>query len=60
MIKEKTSVNRIELCAAIENEKSQAVAERLGFKPEGIKRAAEFLNGQFVDHNIYSLLRNEM
>ena len=52
-------LNRIEIRAAIENHKSQAIPERLGFKKEGIIRQGEFVNDHFVDLYVYSMLKEE-
>lgn len=52
-------LNRIEVKCATGNVKSQAIPERLGFTKEGVLRQAEFVNGQFHDLNIYSLLKTE-
>ena len=52
-------LNRIEIRAALENYKSQAIPERLGFKKEGIIRQGEFVNNQFVDLYVYSILKEE-
>lgn len=52
-------LNRIEIRAALENYKSQAIPERLGFKKEGIIRQGEFVNNQFVDLYVYSMLNAE-
>src|SRR5688500_5886257 len=52
-------LNRIEIRAATENHKSQAIPERLGFKKEGIIRQGEFVNNQFVDLYVYSMLKEE-
>jgi ribosomal-protein-serine acetyltransferase len=52
-------LNRIEIRAAVENFKSQAIPQRLGFKKEGIIRQGEFVNNQFVDLYVYSMLKDE-
>ncbi|MBM7838969.1 ribosomal-protein-serine acetyltransferase [Alkalihalobacillus xiaoxiensis] len=52
-------LERIELRASTQNKKSQLVAERLGFTKEGIARRAEWVDGQFHDHIVYSLLKEE-
>lgn len=52
-------LNRIEIRAATANVKSQAIPERLGFKKEGIIRQGEFVNNEFVDLYVFSLLRDE-
>ncbi len=57
---EELNINRIEIQAAVENTKSQAVAERLGFKFEGIARAGNWMGGEvYYDMKIYSLLKSE-
>jgi ribosomal-protein-serine acetyltransferase len=52
-------LNRIEIRAATANFKSQAIPERLGFKREGIIRQGEFVNNNFVDLYVYSMLKTE-
>jgi ribosomal-protein-serine acetyltransferase len=52
-------LNRIEIRAAVENFKSQAIPKRLGFKQEGIIRQGEFVNNQFVDLYVFSMLKEE-
>jgi len=52
-------LNRIEIRAATANFKSQAIAERLGFKKEGIIRQGEFVNNAFIDLYVYSMLKED-
>ncbi len=53
------NLNRMELRCAAENLPSQRMAKRLGFTWEGMLRQSELLDGVFVDHFIYSLLRQD-
>ena len=46
-------LNRLELSVACENTRSLALAERVGFVREGLRRQYECLHGAFIDH--YSL-----
>ncbi|MEO6682861.1 MAG: GNAT family protein [Ginsengibacter sp.] len=52
-------LNRIEIKAATENLKSQAIPQKLNFTYEGILRQAELVNNEFLDLKLYSLLKNE-
>ena len=52
-------VNRIVICAATGNAKSQRLAERLGFRREGVCRQAEWVNDRFVDSVMFALLRQD-
>lgn len=52
-------LNRIQINCNVENRRSRAVPERLGFMLEGIQREVEFLNGSFRDWAVYSLLQSE-
>lgn len=49
-------LNRIELKCATENLGSKAIAERLGFRYEGILREAEWVNDSFVDLHLFAVL----
>ncbi len=49
-------LNRVEIRAAAENRRSRAIPERLGFRPEGILRQAELVDGRYLDNIIYSML----
>lgn len=52
-------VHRVEIRAAVGNVRSRAVAERLGFRPEGILREAEALPTGWVDHCLYAMTVGE-
>lgn len=56
---EQLGLHRIEIKAAVQNTRSQAVPEKLHFTKEGILREAELVNGAFVDLVLYSLLEPE-
>ena len=53
------NLHRIQLKAATENYKSQAVAQRLGFTLEGIERDGELHSHGFVDLKVFSLLKED-
>jgi ribosomal-protein-serine acetyltransferase len=42
-----------------ENLASRAVAERLGYRPEGIRRESHWITDRFVDHVVYGMLDRE-
>ena len=52
-------LNRITITVATENRGSRAIAERLGFRFEGIAREAEWLYKRVVDHAVYALTRDD-
>ena len=52
-------LNRVEIRAAVENTKSRAIPERLGFTEEGCVRESEWLYDHFVDHVVYGMLARE-
>ncbi len=52
-------LNRITIECATENTRSRAIAERLGFKLEGIVREVQWLHDRFVDAAMYGLLHSD-
>jgi ribosomal-protein-serine acetyltransferase len=52
-------LNRIEIKAAVKNFKSQAIPIKLNFMKEGVLRQAEFVNNEFIDLFLYSMLKEE-
>lgn len=52
-------LNRIEIRAAVGNEKSAAIPQRLGFQKEGCVRQAEWIYDHYVDHTIYGLIKED-
>ena len=53
-------LERVEIRAAVENARSRAVAERLGFTLEGTLRRAQRVDGRWLDNAVYSMLREEV
>jgi ribosomal-protein-serine acetyltransferase len=53
------AIERIEIRAAVDNERSRAVPERLGFTHEGTLRAAHAVGDVRKDEAVYGLLRAE-
>ena len=51
--------NRIEIKCGVGNDRSRHVPQRLDFTFEGIERDGELVNGQFIDIEVYSLLKRE-
>ena len=52
-------LNRVEILCATGNAKSRAIPERLGFAHEGTLRQAQRLNGEFLDIEVYAMLRRD-
>ncbi len=55
----KRDLHRQVIACAGENEASAAVAERCGFRFEGVARDAEWLYDRYVSHRIYARLRTD-
>ncbi|MBI4220606.1 MAG: GNAT family N-acetyltransferase [Chloroflexi bacterium] len=56
---EARSMNRVQIRAAVDNIRSRAIPERLGFTFEGVQRQAALVNGKYQDLAVYSLLASE-
>lgn len=52
-------LHRVEMLCGVGNARSRAVAERLGFANEGIRRESHWITDRYVDHVIYGLLAHE-
>jgi ribosomal-protein-serine acetyltransferase len=54
-----TDLNRVEIRCGTGNAKSCAIPRRLGFTYEATLREAEYLNGEYHDLQLWSMLRRE-
>ena len=52
-------LNRVQINCNVENARSRAIPEKLGFTLEGTLREVEYLDGRFGDWAVYSLLKRE-
>ncbi len=52
-------LHRMEIRCAEGNERSRAIAARLGFTQEGVIREAEWLYDHYVNHIVYGVLARE-
>ena len=49
-------LHRVEIRAAVNNTRSRAIPERLGFNQEGVLRAAERIGKRYTDQVVYAML----
>lgn len=49
-------LHRVEIRAAVDNTRSRAIPERLGFTQEGVLRAAERIGDRYADQVVYARL----
>ena len=54
------ALNRLIIRCAVGNERSRQVAERLGFRHEGLLREAQRVGDRFLDQHIFALLPREL
>ena len=52
-------LQKIEIRSAVQNQPSRKIPERLGFYFEGLQHKAEWLSDRYVDHALYSILKEE-
>jgi len=53
------ALNRLEIRCVVENSRSRAVAERLGYRQEGVLREAYLLHGRFRDIALYAMTASD-
>jgi ribosomal-protein-alanine N-acetyltransferase len=53
------NIHRLQLTVVVGNKASRRVAEKVGFRSEGIQRDAAFVRGGYYDLEVFSLLRPE-
>ena len=56
---EKINIHRLEAYVAPPNIASVRVLEKAGFVQEGLLRKLLFINGEWVDHYMYALLKED-
>ncbi len=52
-------LDRVEIRAGVENARSRAIPERLGFAQEGVKRRAERIGDRYIDQAVYAMHRRD-
>jgi ribosomal-protein-serine acetyltransferase len=53
------NLNRIQINCNVENAKSRAIPERLGFQLEGVHRQVEAFDNRFGDWAVYAMLKED-
>jgi ribosomal-protein-serine acetyltransferase len=53
------SLNRVEIQTAVENRRSRAIPERLGFREEGVLREVELVGERYADGVVYAMLAGD-
>jgi ribosomal-protein-serine acetyltransferase len=56
---EELELNRVQICAAVHNERSRALIERLGFQFEGVAREHYRLGEGYHDDAVYAMLASD-
>ncbi len=56
---ENTSAHRVQSDTAVDNPAEQRSLRKIGMREEGIVRQAEFRDGKYHDHTLFSILRPE-
>ena len=57
---QRCALNRVEIHVSLENRASQRVAEKIGLEREGVARGLEYVNGRYLDHIQFSILRSDV
>jgi ribosomal-protein-serine acetyltransferase len=52
-------LHRVEIAAAVDNARSRAIPERLGFREEGVRREAERHGERYLDVVVYAMLAGD-
>jgi len=56
---EELEMNRIQIKCGVENNKSSAIPKKFGFTLEGVERQGEKHNFNYIDLEVYSLIKKE-